>query len=216
MLYESQYYGIQEYGSPNEYVKHYGVLGMKWGQRKYQNPDGTLTAAGKKHYAETGEYGYHYKSHSTKKYTKKAAKVQRKIDTEKDAKKRSKLEAKKKEYEKRRDRSAELDRREQAYANKVSAKGNIAARSLTTVGSKAYQQYVSMLGEHNNGRKLSSGKIAAAYAAKLGRPVSSLVKGAYLRSDKVYNAMNKYGEKARAQDEIVYRKAEELKKKRRK
>ena len=29
---------------------HYGVKGMKWGVRRYQNVDGSLTPAGKKHY----------------------------------------------------------------------------------------------------------------------------------------------------------------------
>lgn len=27
---------------------HYGIIGMKWGVRRYQNPDGTLTAEGRK------------------------------------------------------------------------------------------------------------------------------------------------------------------------
>lgn len=31
-------------------LKHWGIKGQKWGIRRYQNPDGTLTEAGKKHY----------------------------------------------------------------------------------------------------------------------------------------------------------------------
>lgn len=34
---------------PNE-LCHHGIKGQKWGVRRYQNSDGTLTAAGKKHY----------------------------------------------------------------------------------------------------------------------------------------------------------------------
>lgn len=40
----------QPYWLENNELEHHGILGQKWGIRRYQNPDGTLTTAGKKRY----------------------------------------------------------------------------------------------------------------------------------------------------------------------
>lgn len=37
------------------YLVHHGILGQKWGVRRFQNPDGSLTAEGKRHVANYKE-----------------------------------------------------------------------------------------------------------------------------------------------------------------
>lgn len=77
--------------TPNNELYHHGVKGMRWGVRRYQNADGSLTPAGKKHRASTEE--------GKLKEREKHIKAK-----EREKAKRAKLDAKK----------AELDAREKA------------------------------------------------------------------------------------------------------
>lgn len=60
---------------PEGYLLHSGIKGMKWGKRRYQNKDGTLTDAGKKRYArDAKKQGYKEYDESAEVYYKKTKK----------------------------------------------------------------------------------------------------------------------------------------------
>ena len=55
------YSNVERYkdANPEEHekdaIKHYGIMGQKWGQRRWQNPDGTFNQAGKERYFGSGK-----------------------------------------------------------------------------------------------------------------------------------------------------------------
>ena len=48
----------------NEQLYHHGIKGMKWGRRRFQNPDGSLTPAGEKRYGKM--HDDYKKTHNSK------------------------------------------------------------------------------------------------------------------------------------------------------
>lgn len=50
----------------NNYLEHHGILGQKWGIRRFQNKDGTLTAAGKRRLNKDAKQLGYYQSEINK------------------------------------------------------------------------------------------------------------------------------------------------------
>lgn len=143
-------------------LKHYGVVGMKWGVRRARSKGSTYT----------------YTSHGTKKYAKKANQYRKHGDIEKA-----------KKYDNYHKRSVELDRKMQSNAERTST-GKAVAKTLLTAGNLGGRTYEAVKASAGGSKVISRG--AAFAASILTGPLgASIARASYVRNDKIESAGNR-------------------------
>ena len=127
---------------------HYGVLGMRWGVRRYQNKDGALTTAGKKRLSKD-------KDKAEKKERKVALKNRRSL-SDVDLKKKIERLKIEKEFKNLAEEDISHGRK---YVGEIMSSAGKKALTVAAAGAMAYGVKVAMTKEFNI--KEAAGYIAA-------------------------------------------------------
>ena len=194
-------------------LSHHGILGQKWGIRRYQNKDGSLTSAGKKRYESSLRTMWEENS----KYRKadvEAAKNMRDKNRESKRQLREGIIDKKQHRANKKANAEEyhdktISESEKALKNvakKTSRGRNVALATLGTAGGiagLALGQYIAQGGDMDSKRIVGSILVSSLGGALLGTGVGAGVNEAVISSKGYRNNSNIAGKKKPTPDWVL-------------
>lgn len=146
------------YASPSaSELFHHGIKGQKWGIRRYQNPDGSLTAEGK---AKVKKFKKDEISDVRNKFEKKKSRYKNKISEAEDVNKRKELRAKIKTARIRADNEINVIKNytlKDINREKLVVGAEVTAKTIAAIGTFAVPLVPDVIG---------AGLIASTYDAK--------------------------------------------------
>lgn len=186
--------------SENE-LAHYGVRGQKWGVRRFQNPDGTLTAEGKARYSTDKEmkraarkevksdnktaYELGKKatvdSHAAYIASRKALKAQVKYDKKPKNRKLDKLEAKQRTAERLKEQAEKSRKTAEEHIRELMSKyGDEAVKGLVYDSKGRVSENV------NNGKNWLESAVLSGIAGAIGIPLLFIPAGKHSKGQAEY------------------------------
>lgn len=98
---------------------HYGIKGMKWGVRRFQNKNGTLTNAGKKRYSDSSESTEKEALSQKNRHARSAKSLQRDVEDLRKHGYRSEADAVQKVADREKAKAVEKYNKERSISKKV-------------------------------------------------------------------------------------------------